>query len=193
MADTGYQFATSTTASTGANAPWTNVSNFFLTDGLEAACTISTKNISSVHILNNFGFTTTLLPDDASVSQVFMRCVWRVTSAGGIARLGAAISTSAGLLSTHSNIAEPTSLTTDTFDITADAAWTPAMFRDGLMVVQVRPSNGNSATNPFYRFDSVSLDAIYTPATPAAARILRAACNLDGAGSDGLLLGNALE
>lgn len=191
MADTGYLFATSSQVSTGT---WTNVSNFFSTNGTEAACTISTKNTSSVTRLHNFGFTTSVLPDNATISQVFMRCVWRVTSAGGIAILGAAAHHSSwGLLSTFKNTAEPTSLTTDTFDMSAVTTWTPAVFRDTTLTVHVRPNNGNSATNPFYRFDSVSLDVIYTVPAPAAQRVLFGACNLDGCGSDGRFLGNALE
>jgi hypothetical protein len=191
MADTGYLFATSTTASTGA---WANLGNIFATDGIEADCTISTKNTSSVRILNNFGFTSSVIPDDATVSQVFLRAVWRVSSTSGIARLGiAAHHSSAGLLSTRSQLGEPTTLTTDTYDITADRAWAPADFRDGTLTVHVRPSNGNDADNPGYKFDSVSLDAIYSVPAPQAQRVLRSACNLDGVGADGLLLGNTLE
>lgn len=192
MADTGYRFSTSSQASTGT---WSNLGNIFATDGVEADCTISTKNTSSVARLHNFGFTSSILPDTVqSINQVNLRAVWRVTTAGGVARLGvAAHHSSAGLLSTHSNLNEPTSLTTDTFDITADRAWDPSDFRDGTLTVHVRPSNGNNATNPFYKFDSISLDVIYTPVVPQSPRILRSACNLDGCGADGLLLGNALE
>lgn len=192
MAETGYLFATSTQVSTGT---WTTTNSMMLTDGVEATCTISTKNTSSVARLHNFGFTTTLLPDDAqSIDQVLLKAVWRVTTTGGIANLGvAAHHSAAGLLSTHKNTAEPTSLSTDIYDITADRAWAPTDFRDGTLTVHVRPHNGNNATNPGYRFDSVSLDVIYTPLPVAAARVLRTACNLDGLGSDGLILGNALE
>jgi hypothetical protein len=188
MAQTGYLFATSTTASTGT---WANTANFFATDGIEADCTISTKNTSSVRTLHNFGFTTTILPDTATIDQVLLQATWRVTTQGGIAILGvAAHHSSAGLMSTRKNTAEPTSLTTDTYDITADRTWVPSDFRDGTLTVHVIPNNGNSATNPFYKFDSVSVNAVYTV---AASRILRSACNLDGVGADGLLLGNALE
>ena len=192
MAETGYQFATSSQVSTGS---WANVSNFFATDGTEATCSIAAKNTSSVCTLHNFGFTTTLLPSDATVNQVFMQCVWRVnTAASVIANLGVAVHlSSVGLLTTYLNSDEITTLTTDTFDITADRPWTPTDFRDGMLTVHVRPNNGNDASDPSYRFDSVSLNAIYTPFVPAAQRVLRSACNLDGVGPDGLLLGNALE
>ena len=192
MAETGYRFATSSQVSTGS---WTNVSNLFATDGAEAACSIAAKSTSSVARLLNFGFTTSIIPPDGTVNQVFMRCVWRVTTAASvIANLGAAVHiSSVGLLATHLNVDEITSLTTDTFDITADRAWTPADFLDNTMTVHVRPHNGNDASDPFYRFDSVSLDVIYTPVVPPVARTIRSACNLDGIGSDGLLYGNALE
>lgn len=192
MADTGYLFATSTQVSTGT---WANVSNFFSTNGTEAACTISTKNASSVARLLNFGFTTSVLPSNATVSQVFMRAVWRVTTnASVIANLGVAVHhSSAGLLSTHLNIDEPTSLTTDTFDISADRAWAPADFRDNTMTVHVRPHNGNDASDPFYRFDSVSLDVIYTVPAAQARQFFRSAQNLDGLGSDAFVPGNQLE
>ena len=189
MAETGYRFATSTTASTGT---WTSTGNFFATDGAEGQCSIALKNTSSVRRLDNFGFTSAIIPDEATIQQVFLRAVWRVTTAASvIATLGvAAHHSSVGLLSTHKNELEITALTTDTFDITADRSWVPTDFRDGTFTVHMRPHNGNDASDPFYRVDSVSLDVIYGVAAP---RILRSAVNLDGVGSDGLLLGNALE
>jgi hypothetical protein len=190
VAETGYRFATSTTASTGT---WTSTGNFFATDGAEGNCNIASKNVSSIQVLNNFGFTTSVLPDTATIDQVLLQSVWRVTSAGGIAVLAVAALVSGARLSTYKNSLEPTSLTTQVFDITADRAWQPADFRDGTLTVEMRPNNGNSATNPGYRFDSVSLNALYTIPAPPATRVLRTSCNLDGVGSDGLLLGNALE
>lgn len=191
MADTGYLFATSTQVSTGT---WTTTQSMMSTDTIEATCTISTKNTSSVARLHNFGFTTSVLPDNATVSQVFMRAVWRVTTTGGIAILGVAPHhSSAGLLSTVKNSLEPTALSTETFDITAFRAWAPVDFRDGTLTVHVRPNNGNSATNPFYRFDSVSLDVIYTVPAPAARQFFRSPQNLDGIGSDSFYPGNSLE
>ena len=192
MADTGYRFATSSVVSTGT---WANVSNFFSTNGTEAACTISTKSTSSVARLLNFGFTTSVLPTDATVSQVFMKCVWRVTTnASVIANLGAAVLvTSVGLLSSHINVAEVTTLTTDTYDITADRVWQQSDFRDGTLEVRVTPFNGNDASDPFYRFDSVSLDVIYTVPAAQARQFFRATQNLDGIGSDAFTPGNQLE
>ena len=192
MADTGYRFATSSMISSGT---WTNLGNFFATDGAEAACSIAAKNTSSVARLLNFGFTTSVLPADATVDQVLMRCVWRVTTAASvIANLGSRVYVSSvGLLSTHINTAEITTLTTDVFDITADTAWDPAHFRNGTLEVRATPFNGNDASDPFYRYDSISLDVIYTPAPVVAGQTIMAICNLDGCGSDGRLPGNALE
>lgn len=191
MADTGYLFATSSVVSTGT---WTTTQSMFNTDGVEATCTISTKFTSSVARLLNFGFTTSVLPDTATVSQVFLRAVWRVTSAGGIAILGVAVHHStSGLLSTEKNTAEVTTLTTDTYNITNHTSWTPAQFRDGTLEVHVRPNNGNNATNPFYRFDSVSLDVIYTVPAEQARQFFRSIQNLDGIGSDGFVPGNQVE
>ena len=192
MAETGYRFATSSLVSTGS---WTNLGNFFATDGAEAACSIAAKNTSSVAQLRNFGFTSSIIPLDATVDQVLMRCVWRVTTnASVIANLGAAVNlSSVGLLAVHFNTAEPTSLTTDVFDITADRAWQPADFLDGTLRVDARPHNGNDASDPFYRYDSIELDVFYTPAPVVSAKTIMASCNLDGCGSDGRFLGNALE
>jgi hypothetical protein len=191
MADTGYRFATSSEVSTGS---WTNLGNFFATDGSEAACSIASKNVSSVARLLNFGFTTSVLPDTATITQVNLRAVWRVTSAGGVAILGVAVHHSSwGLLSTLKNTAEPTSLTTDTYDITAVTTWTPSVFRDNTLTVHVRPNNGNNATDPFYRFDSVSLDVIYTVPAAQARQFFRSIQNLDGIGSDGFVPGNQVE
>lgn len=189
MAQTGFLFATSTQVSTGT---WTTTDSMKVTDGVEATCTISTKNTSSVARLHNFGFTTTILPDTATIQTVNLQAIWRVTTTGGIANLAvAAHHSSAGLLSTHINTLEPTSLSTQVFDITADRAWAPADFRDGTLTLHVRPNNGNSATNPFYRFDSFALDVIYgLPVTP---RTLFQPPNLDGCGSDGIFVGNSVE
>ena len=192
MAETGYRFATSSMISTGS---WTNLGNFFATDGAEAACSIAAKNTSSVARLLNFGFTTSVIPADATVDQVLMRCVWRVTTAASvIANLNAMVLVSSvGLLAAHVNTAEITTLTTNTFDITGDTAWEPAHFRDGTLEVRATPYNGNDASNPFYRYDSISLDVFYTPAPVVAAQSIMMICNLDGLGSDGRLPGNALE
>ena len=192
MAETGYRFATSTTASTGT---WTSTGNFFATDGVEGQCSIAAKSVTSVQILNNFGFTTSIIPPDATIDQVLLRAVWRVTTdASVIAVLGvAAHHSSAGLLSTHKNALEITALTTDTYDITADFAWTPSDLSDASLTVHMRPNNGNDASDPFYRIDSISLDAFYTPVVPAARRFYRATQNLDGIGSDGIFPGNDLE
>ena len=192
MADTGYRFATSSVVSTGT---WTTTQSMFATDGVEATCTISTKNTSSVARLLNFGFTTSVLPTNATISQVFMRSVWRVTTnASVIANLGAAVLvTSVGLLSSHINVAEVTTLTTDTYDITADRAWVQSDFRNGTLEVRVTPFNGNDASDPFYRFDSVSLDVIYTVPAAQARQFFRATQNLDGLGSDAFVPGNQLE
>lgn len=188
MADTGYKFATSTTASTGT---WGNVGNMFATDGAETSTTISTKSISSWRVLNNFGFDTTALPDGSTINTVNLRTVWRVTTTAGIATLAVAPLISGTRLSTITNALEPTSLSTQTFDITSVTTWTAANFRDGTLTVLIGGWNGNSATNPDYRFDSVSLDVLYTP--PVTPRVLRQYANLDGCGSDGIFLGNSVE
>ena len=192
MAETGYRFATSSVVSTGT---WANLGNFFATDGAEAACSIAAKNTSSVARLLNFGFTTSVLPADATIDQVLMQCVWRVTTAASvIANLGVRVLvTSVGLLASHTNALEITTLSTDTFDITGDTAWAPAHFRDNTLQVHATPFNGNDASDPFYRYDSISLDVFYTPAPVIAAQTIFAACNLDGCGSDGRYPGNALE
>ena len=192
MAETGYRFATSSQTSSGT---WGSLGNFFATDGAEATCSIAAKNTSSVAILHNFGFTTSVIPADATIDQVLMRCVWRVTTAASvIANLNAKIRvTSVGLLADHINALEITTLSTDTFDVTGDTAWAPAHFRDGTLQVHATPFNGNDASDPFYRYDSISLDVFYTPAPVVAARSILSTPNLDGVGGDGRFFGNALD
>ena len=192
MAETGYRFATSSLVSTGT---WGSLGNFFATDGAEATCSIAAKNTSSVARLLNFGFTTSVIPSGSTIDQVLMQCVWRVTTAASvIANLGARVLvTSVGLLSTHINTLEITTLSTDTFDITGDTAWNPEHFRNGTLEVRATPYNGNDASDPFYRYDSISLDVFYTPPAVVAAQTIFYANNLDGCGSDGRLPGNAVE
>jgi len=190
MADTGYRFPTGDSASTGT---WTNPAQVSSNDANVAVCKISTKNTSSFRIQTNYGFTTSIIADVDTIDQVLLQVEWRVTTNTGIARLGVSPMVSGVRLSTYSNLDEPTSLTTDTYDITGTTSWSPPLLRDGVFQTMLVPSNGNNATDPGYQFDYVALDVLYTPFVAPAQRVLRSACNLDGVGPDGLLLGNALE
>ena len=190
MADTGYRFATQSTAS---SSVWVTTPSFFNSDGVDAQCNVTNKNITSVHMLGNFGFTTSVIPDNSVINTVNLRSVWRVTTTGGIATLGMAVAISGTLVTTVVNTEEPTSLSTQNWDITGATTWAAANFRNGTLVVMPKAFTGNNATNPGFRYDSVSLDVIYTPPAEAAAQIIMGVCNLDGCGSDGRLPGNALE
>jgi hypothetical protein len=188
MADTGYKFPTGDSASTGT---WTNATNVQANDSAVAVCKISTKSISSFRVQTNYGFTTSVIPDGSTINTVNLQVKWRVTTTGGIGILACAPLVSGVKITTLSNSGEPTSLSTQTFDITAARAWVPSDFRNGTLTTQLQPWNGNNATDPGYEFDYIALDVIYTP--PVTPRTLMVACNLDGCGSDGIFVGNAVD
>jgi hypothetical protein len=62
------------------------------------------------------------------------------------------------------NAAEPTTLTTNTDDITADRSWTRADLLNGTFELKCRGRNGNNTTDPSYRFDHIAVQVNYTEA-----------------------------
>jgi hypothetical protein len=162
MASTGWIVPTSNTVEAG-DGTWTNDTNILVDDGTEATLSIAAKNTTGRwNVGQNFGFDA-LIPVGATITSVEIRAEWRVNSTAGIANLdlqsfvgGVAV----GIL--FSNSAEPTTLTTSTDDVTADRSWTRDDLLDGTFELKVRGRNGNSATDPSYRFDHIAAQVGYS-------------------------------
>lgn len=162
MASTGWVLPAANTVEAG-NGTWTNDANISADDGAEATFALAVKNTSGRwNAGQTFGLDA-IIPAGSTINQVEIRAEWRVNSTGGIANLelqafvgGVAVGT------VLANAAEPTTLTTDTDDITADRAWTRDDLLDGTFELKVRGRNGNSTTDPSYRVDHIAVQVDYT-------------------------------
>lgn len=164
MATTGFRLPTTDAAVSGS---WTNATNVQADDGSVAVCNIAVKNTTSVREQGGFGFSTAVLPDAATITQVNLRVEWRVqTNASVIANLGCRARVTTTDLTLHENSAEPITLTVETFDITAERAWAPGDFRDGTFKTRLQGRNGNDASDPGYEFDYVAVEVVYSVSAP---------------------------
>lgn len=165
MPTTAWKLPTASTVIAGSGT-WTNPTNIQADDGTEATLSLAVKNTAGRW---NEGQTFGLgadIPSGATITLVEIRVDWRVNSTGGIANLEVqAFVSGTGVGSVRVNSAEPTTLTTETFDITAERAWTRADLLDGTFTLRVRGRNGSSATDPSYRVDHVAVQVTYTETT----------------------------
>ena len=169
MPTTGYRFPTADAAISGT---WLNETNVQADDGAVASCTIAAKNTTAVREQGNFGFSTAVVPDNATITLVELRVEWRVTlSAGVIGILGVRGRVGTTDLTIHENATEPTTLTVQTFDITAERAWAPADLRDGTLKTRLEPRNGNDADPEVYEFDYVAFQVTFTVPAQASRSI----------------------
>jgi hypothetical protein len=142
---------------------WTLPGNITANDGTEATFSLAVKNTTGRWAVAEIFGLLSIIPVGATIDQVNIRSEWRVNNAGGIGILEMqAFVSGASVGAVRANSAEPTTLTTSTFDITADRAWTRADFADGTFEILIRGRNGNSATDPSYRWDHVAVEVVYT-------------------------------
>lgn len=163
MPATGFVLPTARTVEAGSGT-WTNDVNVLADDGAEATFALTSKNTSGRWLAGQtFGFGA-LIGEGSTITKVEIRVEWRVNSTGGIANLELQAFVSAGAVgAVRANAAEPTTLTTETFDVTADRAWTRADLLDGTLELKVRGRNGNSTTDPSYRVDHLAVQVTYDP------------------------------
>lgn len=161
MPDTGWVLPTARTVDAGSGT-WTNDANITANDGSEATFSLTSKNTSGRWLRGQtFGFDSSV-PSGATITVVEIRTEWRVNSTGGIANLEVqAFVSGSAVGSVRANAAEPTTLTTQDFDITADRSWTRADLLDGVFEIRMRGRNGNSTTDPSYRWDHVAARITY--------------------------------
>jgi hypothetical protein len=164
MATTGWVLPTANTVEAGSGT-WTNDTNIRVDDGTEATFSLASKNTTGRW---NAGQTFNLdsaIPSGSTIDTVEIRCEWRLNNAGGIGILEMQAFVSGGAVgAVRSNSAEPTTLTTDNANITADRSWVRADLLNGTFELKCRGRNGNSATDPSYRFDHIAVQVGYTEA-----------------------------
>lgn len=170
MAVTGFVLPAAQTTDAGSGT-WTNASNILADDGSEATYSLTSKNTTGPwNRGQTFGFDA-LIPSGSTIDLVEIRVEWRVNSAAGIANLELqAFVGGAAVGSVRANSAEPTTLTTQTFDITADRSWVRADLLDGTFELRCRGRNGNSTNDPSYRYDHIAAQITYTE--PSAAVVV---------------------
>jgi hypothetical protein len=162
VSTTGFLLPTARTVDAGSGT-WTNDVNILADDGAEVTFSLTSKNTSGRWLIGQtFGFDSAI-PVGATIDQVNIRTEWRVNTTSGIGHLELQAFVSGGAVGTvDTNSAEPTTLTTETFDITADRAWTRADLLDGTFDLRCRGRNGNSTTDPSYRWDYIAVEVVYT-------------------------------
>jgi hypothetical protein len=165
MATTGFLLPTARTVDTGSGT-WADDVNVLADDGSEATFSLTSKNTSGRWLIGQtFGFDSAV-PSGATIDQVNIRMEYRVNSTSGIANpeLQAFVSGGAVGAANAGSPAEPTTLTENTFDITADRAWVRADLLDAAFDLRCRGRNGNSTTDPSYRWDYIAVEVVYTAA-----------------------------
>jgi hypothetical protein len=178
VATTGWVLPTANTVEAGSGT-WTNDTNIRTDDGTEATFALTSKNTSGMW---NAGQTFNLdsaIPAGATIDTVEIRADWRINSTPStvIAVLELQAFVSGGAVGTvRANSAEPTTLTTDTFDITADRSWTRNDLLNGTFELKVRGRNGNDADDPSYRVDHIAVQVGYTEAAPFIPYAIMAPC-----------------
>ncbi len=172
MATTGWVAPTANTVEAGSGT-WTSDTSIRVDDGTEATFSLTTKNTSGRwNAGQTFGLGA-LISANATISQVQIRAEWRVNSTGGIGTLELqAFVSAAAVGAVRQNATEPTTLTTDTFDVTADRAWTRANLLDGTLELKVRGTNGNSTSDPSYRVDHIAVNVTYAEPFPPPSLVM---------------------
>jgi hypothetical protein len=163
VSTTGFLLPTARTVDTGSGT-WTLDSNILADDGAEATFSLTSKNTSGRWLIGqSFGFDAAI-PAGSMIDQVNIRMDYRVNDTGGVAnpQLQAFVSGGAVGAVRSADPAEPTTLTENTFDITADRSWTRDDLLDAVFDLRCTGRNGNSTTDPSYRWDYIAVEVVYT-------------------------------
>lgn len=163
MATTGFILPSARTVEAG-DGTWTDDVNILADDGSEATFSLAVKNTSGRWLVGQtFGFDS-LIPAAATISQVTIRAEWRINATASTvqANLDLQAFVSGGAVgSVRTNSSEPTTLTTDDFNLGGDRAWVRADLLDGTFELKVRGRNGNDADDPSYRVDHIAVSVTY--------------------------------
>lgn len=169
---TGLRLATTQSVDVLTGTAWSNQSNALADSDTEATESVTAKNtpVSGTSTtgwmkLGNYGFDAAV-PSGATVVMVEVRVRWRMNSAAGVGNRDWAWSLSGTRGSSdHALTTEPTlALETYTADVTTERSWTRADLLDGVFEVHVRGRNGNSTSDPSYRFAWAKTEVVYSTA-----------------------------
>lgn len=159
MPDTGWLLPTARTVDAGSGT-WTNDANITADDGTEATFSLTSKNTTG-RALRGQTFNVSI-PGGSTITLVEIRAEWRVNSTAGIGNLEVQSFVSGTAVgSVNTNSAEPTTLTTNTYDITAARSWATADFANGTFEIRTWGRNGNSTSDPSYRWDHIAVRVTY--------------------------------
>lgn len=168
MATTGLVIGTAQSTDVLASTAWSNGANILVNDDTEATEAITAKNTPGTGSattgwikVGTFGFDTSI-PAGAVITNVSISTRWRMNSTGGIGNRDVCWALSGTRdTNTHSLTTEPTTLETTVNDVTAERAWTRADLLNGTLEVHARGRNGNSTTDPSYRFAWIKVEVTY--------------------------------
>lgn len=167
MTSTGWVVPTARTVDAGSGT-WTNDANVLVDDGTEATFSLTSKNTTGRALRGQtFGFDS-LIPAGSTVDTVEIRAEWRVNSTSGVGNLELqAFVSGSAVGSVNTNSAEPTTLTTNSYNITAARSWTRADLLNGTLELRTWGRNGNSTNDPSYRWDAIAVQVAYTAVVEA--------------------------
>lgn len=156
------------TAVSSLSGSWTSATAAQLNSDNAAYATITgaTKNTTIGELaLSGFDFDSQI-PSGATIDSVELIVDWKVSTTSSVAILGTAYEVSAAAGTYQENSAEPTTDTTNTYDVTALRTWTRANLLDGTFRMLLRARQGNSTTSVVYSFDYAAVRVNYTAAAP---------------------------
>ena len=176
MPATGFVLPTSQSNDTLTSTAWSAQANALINDDTEAIEAITAKNTPGTGSVTTGWlklYFPSLVPKGSVIDKVEIQVRWRMNSTSGIGNRDIcwAVSGTRGT-NTHSLTTEPTSLETTTIDVTAERAWTSDDLQSGVFEVDVRGRNGNSTSDPSYRFAWVKVQVTYTAPTPVNETII---------------------
>jgi len=190
MSTTGLVIGTAQSTDTLASTTWSNAANILVNDDTEATEAIVAKNTPGTGSsttgwikVGTFGFDS-LIPSGANITNVSISVRWRMNSAGGIGNRDMCWALSGTRdTNTHSLSTEPTTLETTVTDVTSERSWTRANLLNGTFEVHARGRNGNSTTDPSYRFAWIKVEVQYAPEITGTGGVTAPAPALAGSGT----------
>ncbi len=170
------------TAVSSLSGSWTSATAATLNSDNAAYATVTgaTKNVTIGELaLSGFDFDSQI-PSGATIDQVELIVDWKVSTTSSVAVLGTAYEVSAAAGTYQENSAEPTTDTTNTYDVTALRSWTRANLLDGTFRMLLRARQGNSTTSVVYSYDYAAVRVNYTAAAPPNAPTVATPSHIGG-------------
>lgn len=165
MAATGYRYPTSEAIIADTGVAWANISAI-RADDLTYATTGAAANTGTADDVleaRNFGFSSAVLPDSATITKVEIQF-----RAGGPSNVDCGVNPRVGANSYGRkgvSLGGPIVVTTHDFTANKPGGWTPADFRDGTFVVRFDFRNGNGSAVTGLQVDFVRVQVTFDVAS----------------------------